>query len=68
MVFKFSNGLWSILPIVLWKVRLSMTNWGQCRRKCTVDPTSWPHLLQEELIRSSELCLHFCSHNDLSQV
>ena len=40
----FSNKLQLKLPKVLRRVRLSLTNWGQWRRKCSVDSTSFPQL------------------------
>ena len=39
-----SSNLKLILPVVLRRVRLSLTNWGQCRRKCSVDSISRPQL------------------------
>ena len=38
----FSNKLQLELPKVLRRVRLSLSNWGQWRRKCSVDFTSFP--------------------------
>ena len=40
----FSNKLQLKLPKVLRRVRLSLANWGQWRRKCSADSTSFPHV------------------------
>ena len=40
----FPSNLQLMLPIVLSRVRISLTNWGQCRRKNSVDSISSPQL------------------------
>ena len=40
----FSNKMQLKLPEVLRRMRLSLTNWEQWRRKCSVDSTTFPRL------------------------
>ena len=56
----FSNKLQLKLPKVLRTVLLSLTNWGQWRRKCSVDSTSFPQLHSGFNI-SWKPCLNLCS-------
>ena len=53
------TNLWSILLIVLRRVRPSLTNWEQWRRKQFMDFTSRPQL-HNQLIVSRKPCLNFC--------
>ena len=53
-----------MLPIVLTRVLLSFTNWGQWRRKCSVDSTSWPQP-HSGFIVLWKLYLNLYSHKSL---
>ena len=56
----FSNKLQLKLTKVLSRVRLSLTNWGQWRRKCSVYSTSFPQLHSRFNV-SWKPCLNLCS-------
>ena len=60
-VLNLSNNLWSMLLVLLMRVRLSLTNWGQWGRECSVDSTLWLHV-HIGLIVSKKLCFNLCSH------
>ena len=56
----FSKKLWLKLPKVRRRVRLSLKNWGQWRRKCSADSTSFRQLHSGFNV-SWKPCLNLCS-------
>ena len=55
----FSNKLQLKLLKVFWRVPLSLTMWGQWRRKCLADSASFPQLDSRVNI-SWKPCLNLC--------